>query len=273
MLVKKDIREYKETIVDLYAKIFQEDQMNFEYIVDLLNLEKSWGILENNELICTVCISERDFLSKDNELKKIANICCVAVEQKYRGENLSIKLIEQVVESIKNDYDSIVIQSEAWEIYKSLDLIENTNKIEFEYIPGLYPVPMLIVWYEPEINLIKEIDSQTNDFSTGINRSDEEIQRWIKFCHDKGYKYMANPGAYIWYNEKKEIIFMQYTNLSNLIWLMHYIQPTNKIHLFHNDEFNKINCLKETGNLITITKTFSCSKLNPKNIKLHDFWV
>ncbi|MGL4950372.1 MAG: GNAT family N-acetyltransferase [Mycoplasma sp.] len=273
MEIKQNLSNKKQEVIKLYTEMFNETEHSANCVISMLDLSKAYAYFDNNEIVSVVCIAEHTMINKDETENSVANICCVMTSSKHSGNHYAIDLIKHVVDQIKDKYDSIVIQSNNWDIYKSLDLVDNTNKKVFEYIEGLYPVPMLIVWNEPEIGIMQEIEMQCTNASNGIKRTPEQIQATIDLYKNIGFKYVANPGAYIWYTEDGKIVELQYSQLSHLTWLFHTINPKGEILLFNDQDIPKVNCLKNLNKEISITKTFKVSKKHITNIKLNDYLV
>ncbi len=94
-----------------------------------------------------------------------------------------------------------------------------------KYLEGNYPIPMLITWNKPNVDIMKQIS----------NIDANELQNEINNNLEKGFLFIANPDAYIWYDNNKKIIDLQYNRLENIIWLIHIIKPTNSF-LLHDDK-------------------------------------
>lgn len=191
----------------------------------------------------------------------------------FRGKHYALDLLRFVADECTEQYDCVVWQTYNWDIYKPFDLIENTTKIEAEYIPGNYPTPKFIVWDKPDVQLIKAINAKSDHFRLGVLDSDKRIQAGIDIHINEGLSYIANPSAYIWYDQNHNIIDMQYVEICHLIWLMHQIKPKGTFLLFDDPEVKEINCLKLTGKTVAITKTYAKSKKYLKNIKLNDYQI
>ncbi|MGL4948425.1 MAG: GNAT family N-acetyltransferase [Mycoplasma sp.] len=272
MQIKKGMSDYKQEVTNLYEQAFKESKCETYNSLGILDLNICYGLFDGEKLVSFVGVKTKKALDNDKEIS-LANICAVMTDEGYKGQKKAIGLLEHVINEIKDEYDSVVLQTINWDIYKQLELVDCTKKLVYEYIPGMYPVPMLIVWYEPEVNLIREIESSCNDNCIGIVRTNDEIEKTIAMYKCEGLKFMSNPGAYVWYDENANIIEMQYSNLSNLIWLLHYIQPKSELLFFANEDLEKIPAIKNTNREVVITKTFKESKNKFINIKLNDYLI
>lgn len=275
MKLIKDLNKYKEEVEQIYAFAFNDTHIEMLSIIKMLDLSCAYGYInEKNILVSMICPVERILHMPDETQYKIVNLTCLATAKEFVGHHYGLELIQEVADILVSEYDSVVWQTEHWDIYKDFDLIECTNKVECEYIQGMYPTPMLIIWDQPNADLIIEIEKSTENGFLGIEQSKLEIEAMIEMYQKSGLKYLANPSAYIWYHpETKAIEHLQYCSLAHLTWLMHNIQPTGTFNLFKENDIEQFRCLKSNAKEIQITKTYKPSKKHFKNIKLNDFLI
>lgn len=275
MKLIKDLNKYKKEVEQIYAFAFNDTHLEMQSIFKMVDLSCAYGYVNNdNILVSMVCPIERTLYMPDESQYKIANLTCLATAKEFIKNGYGIKLMKEVADIKVNEYDSVVWQTEHWDIYKDFDLVECTNKLECEYIQGMYPTPMLIIWDIPNADLIIEIEKSSENNFLGIGQSKQEVEAMIEMYQKSGLKYLANPSAYIWYDDQtKAIVHLQYCSLAHLTWLMHNIQPTGRFNLFKENDIEQFRCLKLTGKEIQITKTYKPSKKHFKNIKLNDFLI
>lgn len=273
MKLIKNLTNYKKEVDQIYAHAFEDTHIKVQGTLKMLDLTKAYGYInEDNILISMVCPVERTLYTPDETKYNIVNLTFLATARAFTGNRYGLKLMKEVADKLVNEYDSVVWQAHNWDIYKDFDLVDCTNKVECKYIPGLYPTPMLVIWDIPNADLIIEIEKSSENNFLGIGQSKQEVEAMIEMYQKSGLKYLANPSAYIWYDDQtKAIVHLQYCSLAHLTWLMHNIQPTCTFNLFKENDIEQFRCLKSTGREIQIIKTYKPSKKHFKNIKLNDW--
>ncbi len=273
-LIKKDLSKYKEELKIIYHNNFAGNLVEVEKIFDnILNLEESYGGFIENQLVNIVCVGVKNIV--DNEQTyTIANVCAVATKKEFQNHGYATKLLGHVFEQLVSKYDSVILQAENWSFYdKHFDLIDNTIKYEYNFIAGEYPTPMIMTWNEPKNEIINSIEKNCENNLIGVNNPINYIQSIIDIYQSYGYQFLANPFAYIWYDQEKKIIDLNYNDVGQLSWLLNMVQPKDSIWLFDEKIPKELNSLKPTGKKVIVTKTFAKSKKQFKNIKLIDFFV
>lgn len=275
MKLIKDLTNYKKEVDQIYAHAFKDTHIEVQATLKILDLTKAYGYIDqNNTLVSMVCPVERTLHTPDETKYNIVNLTSLATAQAFTGNRYGLKLMKEVADKLVHEYDSVVWQAHNWDIYKDFDLVDCTNKVECEYIPGLYPTPMLVIWNEPNPDIMIDIQRSTENDCSGIEPSKSETLLMIEMFENLGHQYLANPSAYIWHNSQdKSIECFQYSSLAHLTWLMHNFQPTGKFYLFQENDIEQFRCFKLTGKEIQITKTYKPSKKHFKNIKLNDFYI
>lgn len=273
MQIIQDLTKYAEKIKFWYMEYFKETETDVACIFKMLDFELAHGIADDNGgLINCVFPVERDVFTEAKTYKTL-NFTCVMTDIKYRHKGYAKKLIDFLIDKYKDTYECMYLQTENWDLYKNFSLVDNTKKVVCQYKPGLYPTPMLIIWDRPRAELMQEIESQPTEDCIGVKRSLKQITATIEMYQQEGCLFVANPGAYIWYTPDKKIIEMQYSTLSNLIWLMHHIQPMGDFLMYNVPELDEIIALIKTEKEVVITKNFAASKIKLKNLKLNDYLI
>ena len=107
-----DLKEYNKTyekdLINLLIDICVEEHGLKEYEEDLIkhvkncDFKKAWVLLDKNEVIATICYTERS--------NEIAEIKKVYIKKEYRGQGIGRTLVNNVINYIKDKgYKSIYI--------------------------------------------------------------------------------------------------------------------------------------------------------------------
>lgn len=274
LVIKRDIRENLLEVIRLYNEEFGGSLFEAENLITyMVDLSKSYGGYIGDELVCFVCISPRKVVNKEAKEYSLVNVCAIITKQSHRKKGYMKQVLNYAVDQLVNEYDSVVIQALNWDIYKDFDLIDSTVKYEYEYIEGNYPTPMIMVWEDPNIGLIRGIESTSDDNKTGIINDDSYIQAKSDIYFESGCRFIANPFAYLWINKNNEVVDSNYNDIIQLGWLLHAAKIKRKILLFEDKLPEGVNFLKPLDRKVVVTKTFSKSKMKFKNLKLVDFLV
>ncbi len=273
-VIKKDISEHLNEIINMYHSEFGGTEFEAQNVMTyMIDLTKSYGYFRDDLLVSIVCISPKIAVNDKQEEYSIVNVCAVMTKPEFRGNGYMKKLLDYAVDDLTTLYDSVVIQSQNWDIYKDFDLIDSTIKYEYEYIPGVYPTPMIMIWEDPNIDLVKGIESTGDENFTGILNDDSFIQAKSDIYFESGCRFLANPFAYIWINSEARVIDSNYNQLAQLTWLLNSASINGNLLLFEENLPEGIECLKPTNKKVVVTKTFAKSKKVFKNLKLIDFLV
>lgn len=275
MKILKDMSDFASQIKELYKKAFLEnDDACYEYDLNAVtDLKKCYGLINGDELVSFVAVIEHTIIDENQDQHQVVLLGLLMTKPEYRGNHYGVNLINDVAKICMQEYESVLIQAENWDIYKSLDLIPTSIKKTYQYIPGVYPVPMIMTWNEPNSNLMGDIESLSSSNLCGILRPLDLISKNIELLNYYKLKFIANPFAYIWYDKQGNIELMSYESVAQLSWLLHNIKPTKEILLFDEPGIEEISCLKSLNKEVVVTKTFNGSKKIFKNVKIPDFIV
>lgn len=273
-LIKKDLSDYKLEAQKIYQSNFGGNQVEAENIFNnIIDLKESYGGFVNNELVNMVCVGIKQIINNE-QTYTIANVCAVATKQEFQKQGYATMLLENSFQELVDKYDSVILQAENWDFYdKHFDLIDNTIKYEYHFIPGEYPTPMVMTWNEPNDAIINSIEKSCENNLIGVDNPILYIRSIINIYQSYGYQFLANPFAYVWFDQEKNIIDLNYNDVGQLSWLLNMIQPKSSIWLFEQALPKELMSLKPTGKKAIITKTYAKSKKHFKNIKLIDFFV
>ncbi len=110
----------------------------------------------------------------------------------------------------------------------------NKQTITYKHIKGQYPIPMIMVWYDPN----KDVFDEKYNYSYG---------EWTN-----KYKTIWFVNAYLIYDEKTgKVVAYKYNEFANIVWLLRMINIDLEINLdnsikhsiekYYLNEFIKIN--------------------------------
>ncbi len=274
LIIKRDLSEKIMEVIKLYHQEFGGSEFEAQNLITyMVDLSKSFGGYIDDELVTLICVSTKKVIDIDNKEYALANVCSVITKPDFRHKGYMKELLNYAENILVNEYDTVVIQAKNWDIYKDFDLIDTTIKHEYEYIDGIYPVPLLMTWEDPNIGLIRGIESTTDNNKWGVLNDDSYLQAKTDIFFESGCKFLANPFAYLWVDKNKKMIDASYNDLSQLTWLLHIVKPKDTFLLFEDEIPKDVTFLKSTNKKVVVTKTFAKSKKKFDNLKLVDFLV
>ena len=263
-------KKFKKQIIDLYCKSFNFSRKCAEFDLKYnISLKNSVAIVDGEKLISFVGVSIKKILQNNIE-RKIALIGSVMTHEMYKNKGYANLLIDKIEDKLIKKFDSVIIQTHHWNIYKNQDLIESSVKkqVKLKIQPVDRSKPFL---NRPNHMLIKTIEYYHNDEYTGLIKTNKQIKATIKHNIESNLKFIAYGNAYIWYDNNNKIDNFFYSNLEDLINLYSYIKSTDVILIFDNKDFlYNIDKMRVLDNVV-VTKTFSKSKNIFKNINIQDF--
>ncbi len=256
----------KSSIIDLYKICFPEYEEYAEYEINQILSSEYGYVLEKEGKIISFFACTRKIASNGN---KIGLIVCVMTHPNERHHRYAINMMENVLENgLYNEFDTILIQSDNWEIYKTFDLVDNSSKC----ICKVDKINTNKQFFntKPSFNIINSIDSKPLDNVIGLVDNIDSITKTINFYENLGISFISNNGAYIWY-KNNDIHAFNYTDLKSLYELLAFIKYEGEIILFDQKDieqyFKKID-------KISITKEFKKAKNSQEHAyKLIDYSI
>lgn len=251
----------------LHSKLFdcslQESKYDFEKV---MNLDDCFVIFNEHEIISFVGVSIKQIVH-NGKILFVALIGCVMTNPKFQHQGYAKKLIKLASNYYTKKYDSVIIQAHNWDIYKSFDLIPTTIKYEYEIINHTNQINKAV--NSPDVMQIWKIDNYTKNGAS--IRTIEQIKNQIDISIASGLKFIANNGAYVWYNNHK-IDEFNYIDISSLISLLSRINLRSNLLLVENIKLKskKMQLINKNKRII-VTKTFGQSKHFIENINISDF--
>lgn len=265
--INNNINEIKEMYKNNFNLSDQESNTCFEKFIN--HDDSHYGVIDS-KIVCVIYVTIKSAIINENELCNIANIQTIC---DCSDDANMLLVLKEAISFLENKYDCVSIQSNNWDKFKTLDLIDSSIRNEYSFNKGGYPTPMLMVWNTPEVGIIKGIEESFENSRVGINNTEEQITSKIEVMLSKGYKWFGNPFAYVWYNDKNEVVDLCYNHAHQLIWLLNTIQP-NGLVILDSEEINeKVKQLTLISGPIIITKVTKNSKKKLKDIKLPYYFI
>ncbi len=272
MEVKQNIASNATAVKEIYQQYTNKTEVELEYqIFQNWNLEKSVGYFDERQLIGFAAVSEKTLIN-ESHIYKVALIEDAMFDKARFDKNLKKDILIKTFDHLKPYYDSVCIHATNWkDVDVDMELEDALVVNEVEFIAGEYPTPMLMTWNEPKPELIASIEQLDGEDRIGVERSFAQISLDIRCKQNQGLSFLANPFAYVWYDDNsKKIKEVAYNETAQLTWLLNQIQPKGTFYMYANYDFNEIPCLKVVKQNIVIVKTFKPSKTIIKNIKFTD---
>jgi hypothetical protein len=195
----------------------------------------------------------------------------------FRNKGHTTDLLKTAIEKWEMIYDSVTMSVKNWDDFSFLDLEDSNSKEVYSYIKGVYPTPMIATFQDPnEPDIISEVNNNRylNDEDKNWMLIDKEdrVKNTKLLQEIFKYKFIANPKAYVWYNENNEIFDYNFEDIASLTWLFHTIQPNGQILFSKNVDLSEIKCLKKENSQVVTVKTTKNSKYKLEILDYIDYF-
>lgn len=249
----KDSIDLPELDIDYYSEpTIEEEQTKELNLLDTINeLNKEIKPETNNASIENegIEVSDDNLPNNKKDLIKYIEIKEATLKQieaflyKNNLDRLKDKKNEEYFLVNKKIPDLEKIKSEQKPNFASnKDLKEEVNnnnhetKYSIEYIIGIRPTPMLMVWHDKNEKFFSDlVETMKNDLDIKFN------QEW-----DTEIEHVWNDGAYIIYDKNSyNVKSLAFSSDDRLFYLLRYINKPLKFNFDTEKEYNKLQELKE----------------------------
>ncbi len=260
-IIRGITKEDNESLIDIYSDFYNlSKEAATEVIKNVIDRNHSYlKFGDSGQVIAAALITNKRIID-NKKMFIVGNISALITKAGFRSKGHTIDLLETAIKKWESIYDSVTMSIRNWEDLDFLGLIDSTSKEVYTYVKGNYPTPMIAVFDDPnKPDIISEINKNRfwdhNNKNLMFIDSEDRVKNTSLLSDIFKYKYLANPNAYVWYNDKKEIIDFAYADIESLIWLFHTVQPEGNILFSKNIDLSKITCLKKENKQIITVKT------------------
>ncbi len=277
-IIKGITSKDNQSLIDMYCDFFEsKEEIAIEIIQNVVDRNNSYIKRDDNDEIIAAALITNKRIIDNKKMFIVGNISVIMTKDGFRNMGHTTDLLKTAIKKWEMIYDSVTMSVKNWDDFSFLDLEDSNSKEVYSYIKGVYPTPMISTFENPnEPDIISEVNNNRylNDEDKNWMLIDKEDRiKNTKLLQDIfKYKFIANPKAYVWYNENNEIFDYNFEDIASLTWLFHTIQPNGKILFAKNVDLSEVKCLKKENIQVVTVKTTKKSKYKLEILDYIDYF-